>query len=187
MGAGPHPGHAPEAAARRRAESGPRHGRGPRFASRLARHRQAASCATCHKQIDPPGYALENYDAIGGWRGLPRAGDRGSPRTRSFLARSSLATGRLIAKGAAVEAGDTLADGRKFADLAGLKKLLSRIRTRLPGRHRKAGGVRDRERAGIRRPRRGRTDRGPDARAEVWSALAGPCRGAKRTLLEQVK
>ena len=30
----------------------------------FAKHRQVASCASCHKQIDPPGYALENYDPI---------------------------------------------------------------------------------------------------------------------------
>lgn len=34
----------------------------------LAAHQQAESCAICHREIDPLGLALENYDAIGGWR-----------------------------------------------------------------------------------------------------------------------
>src|SRR5262249_1210504 len=34
----------------------------------LAKHRQVASCAVCHVKIDPPGFALENFDVIGGWR-----------------------------------------------------------------------------------------------------------------------
>src|ERR1700730_522589 len=34
----------------------------------LAKHRQIASCASCHTQIDPPGFALESFDVIGGWR-----------------------------------------------------------------------------------------------------------------------
>ncbi|MCX6934306.1 MAG: DUF1588 domain-containing protein, partial [Verrucomicrobia bacterium] len=35
----------------------------------LQKHREAANCRTCHKQIDPPGFALEHFDAIGRWRG----------------------------------------------------------------------------------------------------------------------
>jgi hypothetical protein len=34
----------------------------------LAKHREATSCAECHRKIDPLGFALENYDAIGSWR-----------------------------------------------------------------------------------------------------------------------
>ena len=34
----------------------------------LAKHRAVASCAGCHRKIDPLGFALENFDAIGGWR-----------------------------------------------------------------------------------------------------------------------
>lgn len=34
----------------------------------LEKHRADASCAQCHRKIDPPGFALENFDAIGGWR-----------------------------------------------------------------------------------------------------------------------
>jgi hypothetical protein len=35
---------------------------------RLAQHRANAVCASCHSRIDPLGFALENYDAIGKWR-----------------------------------------------------------------------------------------------------------------------
>ena len=35
---------------------------------KLIKHREDASCAQCHKKIDPAGFALENYDAIGAWR-----------------------------------------------------------------------------------------------------------------------
>ena len=35
---------------------------------KLIKHRADASCAQCHKKIDPAGFALENYNAIGAWR-----------------------------------------------------------------------------------------------------------------------
>lgn len=35
---------------------------------RLLRHRQDTSCARCHDLMDPIGFALENYDAVGRWR-----------------------------------------------------------------------------------------------------------------------
>jgi cytochrome c551/c552 len=35
---------------------------------RLELHRSAAGCAACHARMDPLGFALENYDAVGKWR-----------------------------------------------------------------------------------------------------------------------
>jgi hypothetical protein len=35
---------------------------------RLAAHRANAVCASCHRSIDPVGFALENFDAVGQWR-----------------------------------------------------------------------------------------------------------------------
>jgi hypothetical protein len=35
---------------------------------RLAAHRSNATCASCHRVMDPVGFALEHYDAIGRWR-----------------------------------------------------------------------------------------------------------------------
>ena len=34
----------------------------------LEKHRENATCAECHRKIDPPGFALEHFDAVGGWR-----------------------------------------------------------------------------------------------------------------------
>src|SRR5690606_20248016 len=34
---------------------------------RLAAHRANPACASCHDLIDPVGFALENYDAVGQW------------------------------------------------------------------------------------------------------------------------
>ena len=38
----------------------------------LAKHRDLKSCASCHNKIDPPGFALECFDPIGGFRTLYR-------------------------------------------------------------------------------------------------------------------
>ena len=34
----------------------------------LKAHTELESCSKCHRDIDPLGLAMENYDAIGGWR-----------------------------------------------------------------------------------------------------------------------
>jgi hypothetical protein len=41
---------------------------------RLAQHRTSPTCASCHAVIDPVGFALEHFDAIGGWRTIDEAG-----------------------------------------------------------------------------------------------------------------
>src|SRR6185369_4229747 len=41
---------------------------------RLAQHRQNPSCNSCHSVIDPLGFALENFDVIGGWRTVDESG-----------------------------------------------------------------------------------------------------------------
>ena len=35
---------------------------------RLARHREDPACAGCHERMDPIGFALESFDAVGRWR-----------------------------------------------------------------------------------------------------------------------
>jgi hypothetical protein len=35
---------------------------------RLAQHRADPTCASCHDRMDPVGFALENFDAVGRWR-----------------------------------------------------------------------------------------------------------------------
>ena len=41
---------------------------GMSFRKQLEIHRKKAKCSGCHAQIDPLGFGLENYDAIGRWR-----------------------------------------------------------------------------------------------------------------------
>ncbi len=66
---------------------------------RMERHRKNPACATCHKRMDPIGFALENFDAIGAWR----------MRNES---------------GAPVDATDTMPDGTTLQGVAGLRALL---------------------------------------------------------------
>jgi len=43
----------------------------------LDKHRENPSCARCHTKIDPPGFALENFDVLGGWRDKYRSTETG--------------------------------------------------------------------------------------------------------------
>jgi mono/diheme cytochrome c family protein len=47
----------------------------PAIRERLAQHRTNPSCASCHAVIDPLGFGLENYDAIGAWRTADETGN----------------------------------------------------------------------------------------------------------------
>ena len=47
---------------------------------RLAQHRDNPVCSSCHVVIDPLGFALENYDVIGGWRTFDEGGNPVDPR-----------------------------------------------------------------------------------------------------------
>jgi hypothetical protein len=42
---------------------------------RMARHRANPTCASCHSLMDPLGFSLENFNAIGQWRTLGDAGE----------------------------------------------------------------------------------------------------------------
>ena len=64
----------------------------------LTQHRADPVCASCHSRIDPLGFALENYDALGVWRNTDA--------------------------GQAVDASGELPDGTKFEGPAELKKIL---------------------------------------------------------------
>jgi hypothetical protein len=68
------------------------------FRAELEMHRDNPDCKSCHQAIDPLGFGLENFDAVGRWR--------------------------TTQNGNAVDASGTLPDGRSFTDPAGLKKLL---------------------------------------------------------------
>ncbi len=91
----------------------------------LAKHRATENCSGCHSRIDPPGFALENYDVIGGWRERYRvvADQKDWVKNRVGPLAKYLA-GYQYGLGRAVESADTLPDGRHFADLAELKQQL---------------------------------------------------------------
>ena len=79
----------------------------------LAEHRTNTACAGCHKKIDPPGFAFENYDPIGGYR----------EKYRRYHKRS-------YALGKAVESGDVF-KGKSFKTMEDFKKLLLRDKEQL--------------------------------------------------------
>ncbi|HLH03299.1 MAG TPA: DUF1592 domain-containing protein [Bryobacteraceae bacterium] len=65
----------------------------------MEKHRADPMCASCHKRMDPLGFALENYNAVGQWR----THDAGQP----------------------VDASGEMPDGRKFNGSAELKAILA--------------------------------------------------------------
>ena len=69
--------------------------------AQLELHRSKEPCATCHRVIDPPGFALENFDPIGVWRSK---GADGSP----------------------LDAAGTLADGTKVNGPVALREAILR-------------------------------------------------------------
>ncbi|HTU18407.1 MAG TPA: DUF1592 domain-containing protein [Gemmataceae bacterium] len=94
----------------------------------LDKHRHSAACAACHAKMDPPGFALESFDVIGGFRTRYRsigAGDR-APRGSidPFI-------GISFKLGPAVDASGELPDGRSFSGINELQELLAVDRERL--------------------------------------------------------
>ncbi len=69
----------------------------------LSKHRNNPTCYECHRKIDPLGFALENYDAVGGWR---THYDRGR------------------VQGPKIDASGKLPDGKAFRDVVGFKSIL---------------------------------------------------------------
>ena len=87
--------------------------------AQLNKHRQDEACAGCHDEIDPPGFALENFDVIGGWRERYRL----AGWTRD--AEEVTLNGRKMPyyNGAKVDPSDVLPDGRAFQNIDELKLL----------------------------------------------------------------
>jgi hypothetical protein len=83
----------------------------------LAKHRTIESCAICHKEIDPPGFALESFDCIGGWRDWYRVTGQGT---------SVIVDGRRMSyhKGKPVDPSDVLPTGERFENIDQFKDLL---------------------------------------------------------------
>jgi hypothetical protein len=90
----------------------------------LAKHREVAACASCHAKIDPPGFALESFDVIGGWRDHYRTSGNGD---EVYVDGQRMPYQR----GASVDPGDVLADGRAFRNIDEFKQLLLADRDQL--------------------------------------------------------
>jgi len=90
----------------------------------LAKHRQIESCAGCHVKIDPPGFALESFDVIGGWRENYRTTGRGEEVTIDGKRMHYL-------KGPKVDPADVMHDGRAFRDIDEFKQLLLKDKDQL--------------------------------------------------------
>ena len=86
----------------------------------LDKHRSLETCSACHAKIDPAGFALENFDVMGGWRERYRSEAEGE------LAQGIAKSGQKFAFRYAlpVDASGTLPDGRQFKDIRELKHLL---------------------------------------------------------------
>jgi hypothetical protein len=87
----------------------------------LAKHRTVPQCASCHEKIDPPGFALENFDPIGGYRSYYRAmGKKGSKATAVKVNNKTVGYFR----GLPVKAGDVMPNGKRFKDSDEFKRIL---------------------------------------------------------------
>lgn len=86
----------------------------------LDKHRNSDTCASCHRTMDPPGFALESFDVIGGGRERYRSLGQGEKPPWKL-------DGRDIWEyklGPPVDASGQLADGRAFKDITEFKQLL---------------------------------------------------------------
>lgn len=99
----------------------------------LAKHRDNASCAACHNKMDPPGFALESFDVIGGFRARYRAtqGKDVPEYEKTFMSHLDPA-GKFpkheyhvgFRQGPAVDAAGETVGREKFADIDGFKQVL---------------------------------------------------------------
>ena len=97
----------------------------------LARHRSHESCNRCHSKIDPPGFALESFDVIGGQREWYRVAQGGQQLTMPLHPQAPQFPVR-YQRGSDVDASGTMPDGRPFAGIREYKQLLLEDQTALP-------------------------------------------------------
>jgi mono/diheme cytochrome c family protein len=87
----------------------------------LAKHRNDPTCNSCHVKIDPAGFALENFDVVGGWRERYRAlGEGERPPGRGKNGQPFT-----FHPAQPIDSTGVLPDGRKFNDVRELKRLLA--------------------------------------------------------------
>lgn len=87
----------------------------------LDKHRDSDNCRSCHQVIDPPGFALESFDPIGGWRQKFRSlghGDRTDIRVDGRRVQYRI--------GPEVDASGQLQDGSAFTGYAEFREILTR-------------------------------------------------------------
>jgi len=88
----------------------------------LAKHRDNVACAACHARMDPPGFALESFDVIGGFRDRYRSLGTGDPADPLKKIPAYVHIGYRL--GPQVDAtGETVA-GKTFTGIDDFKKLL---------------------------------------------------------------
>jgi hypothetical protein len=83
---------------------------------RLAKHRNNPACANCHAKIDPPGFALESFDVIGGWRTYYRQ--------TNWTKGVKEVKGVLYLQGPDVDPSGEMSDGRRFGDIDQFRQYL---------------------------------------------------------------
>jgi hypothetical protein len=87
----------------------------------LDKHRADPSCATCHTKMDPPGFALESFDVMGGWRDRYRATKEGVAPAPGVGMDGQRFT---FYYALPVDCAGALPDGQSFRDVRDLKQLL---------------------------------------------------------------
>jgi hypothetical protein len=87
----------------------------------LEKHRNDASCASCHSRMDPPGFALESFDVMGGWRDRYRAVKEGVPPKKGVGINGQAFT---FHDALPVDCAGELPDGRAFKGIREFKRLL---------------------------------------------------------------
>lgn len=94
----------------------------------LAKHRDNPACVACHAKIDPPGFALESFDVIGGFRTRYRSIGMGDPAPRGAI---DPFIGISFKLGPTVDPSGTLPDGRAFRDIREFRELIASDREQL--------------------------------------------------------
>ena len=89
--------------------------------AQLKKHRDDINCARCHAKLDPTGFALEAFDVIGGYRTRYRSIGSGDPAVRGLIDPAISISFKL---GQTVDPSSQLPDGRAFANVTELQKLL---------------------------------------------------------------
>jgi Protein of unknown function (DUF1592)/Protein of unknown function (DUF1588)/Protein of unknown function (DUF1587)/Protein of unknown function (DUF1595)/Protein of unknown function (DUF1585)/Planctomycete cytochrome C len=94
----------------------------------LDKHRTDTVCASCHAKMDPPGFALESFDVIGGFRTRYRSIGEGDPAPRGSI---DPFIGIGFKLGPPVDPSGVLPDERSFADIVAFQKMIASDSTRL--------------------------------------------------------